>query len=461
MNLIFVIFFNLLVFTGCLAANIDRKSTHNKVQKQNTTGNPAKVSSINEDFDYAMYDNSNLFQMLQLAKDPRVSEYVIKHIFPVKYLNYEFFIVANLEENFLGEKEDITSKSISIYGYNFYSDIIKYFGGSMQKLSIQNTRWIDDERSAAFHRSVNEYCADSLSQLYLASVKGNILTQFQKPFSKLTNLFIRIERSHTEPVRPFGEMFPKLKTLGFSFSPFDDMVIETNKFIESEMPQLEHLEVYGNGENTTYRTILETNLENMFQKNPQIRSMYYSLNCGDFIQVINKYLPNLEHFTISELDSEIQSAQLDHVKHFSIQSDEGSPIERLSFPQLESLSMIYSSRHATGDERSPWLTFFENHQHLRAMNCSLHDDNGFDEFLAKLPNLVTIRIKSSKDFDIDFVGRLMKNHKNLMDIQYQVSSFYYPNGPELQLYRERFENDWLVSYYKDGEYLTLKFVAKN
>lgn len=175
---------------SCLTAKIDGESPRCEIQQQNTSENVTKVSVINEDFEYAIFENSNLKELLKFAQNPRVSGYVIKH--PVKYHNYDIFINANTADNFQHGFEVMYDRGLSLNGYNFYMDVIKYFGASIQKLNIYNTHLISDEQSATLHRYVNEYCADSLTQLYLESSKENTLTQFQKPFSKLTDLFICI-----------------------------------------------------------------------------------------------------------------------------------------------------------------------------------------------------------------------------------------------------------------------------
>lgn len=182
---------------------------------------------------------------------------------------------------------------------------------------------------------------------------------------------------------------------------------------------------------------------------------------GDFIQTINKYLTNLEYLGISELDNEIQPTQLDHVQHVSI-NGANSPIERLSFPRLKSFKMIYGKEIETGGARNSWVAFFENHQYLETLNCTVYEKSGLADFLAMLPNLSKLNLKFYYNgFDIGLVSQLTENHKNLMELQYQVNLFDYPNEPELQLYHEKFGNDWHISYYKDGAWLTLKLVAKN
>lgn len=113
--------------------------------------------------------------------------------------------------------------------------------------------------------------------------------------------------------------------------------LNANRFIESEFPHMEHLnylEFNSFISNHSDTAIIHQQLENLFQKNPQIQSVFCSSYLSDFIQIINKNLPNLEYFAIWHLDWNIQPARLDHVKHFSVQSYDNGPIDRLSFPRL-------------------------------------------------------------------------------------------------------------------------------
>lgn len=463
MSLIFVFLVNVLLFNGYLSANIDLESIRHDVQQQNKSENGTDTSNTNasnDDFEYAMFDNSNLDEMLQFAKDSRYSEFVKKHIFPVKYRDYLFFVIPH-DDQLIERRIELYAKSLNIFCYNFVLDIIKHFGGSIGKLNIYRSDLISDERSAIIHRYVNEYCSESLTYLNLGATHKNAFTQFQKPFSKLNELLLSIKTKQIEPIRPLDEIFPRLQRLKLFFYDYGTPTFDINGFIEAEIPYMKHLQFVdievcvGNRSDAA---IIEIKIENMLQNNSQIRDLAYRNSLGSHTtKVINEYLPNLDIFTIHRFDLDIQPLRLDHVKHFIVDTNAPSPFERLSFPQLDSLSMKYCEDHKSGSGRESWIKFFENHQNVKTLNCSAYSDNGFVEFVSKLTNLNEIRLKCGLHFDINLFSRLIENRINLMKFQYQLND--YCNESETVIFRMKFENEWNISYSADGP--TLTFERKN
>lgn len=96
MRLIFGFVFNLMLLNGCLSGNTNRKSSETR--------------ALDEDFQYAIFESSDLIELLHMAKDPRVSEFVRKHIFPVKYHNYMINIFTNTDEDYQEGKVDELEK---------------------------------------------------------------------------------------------------------------------------------------------------------------------------------------------------------------------------------------------------------------------------------------------------------------------------------------------------------------
>lgn len=193
--------FNLLLFNVCLTANTNKDSSRSNVQNQDKSENGNKTNAFNEDFEYAMFDSSDLKEIVEFAKLPRVSEHVKKHIFPVKYQNYAFHM-GPIDGNDPQDDVSVSSKSLYIYGYNLCLELIKLFGQSIQRLNIYDSNFLNEGHSAVLHEYVNKYCADSLVFFHLTGAKSNTLTQFKKPFSLLEALFFRIQINQAEPVRP-------------------------------------------------------------------------------------------------------------------------------------------------------------------------------------------------------------------------------------------------------------------
>lgn len=158
-----------------------------------------------------------------------------KHIFPVKYRNYEFKIIAH---SFVERQQNVDeySDSLFIYGFDFASDIIKHFGESIQKVVIFSADQLSADQSAELHSNLNEYGSDSLTHLDLQTMQSNTFAQFKKPFSKLNTLNVLIANKQIE--------IPRLQKLRLEFSEsmqnydFDDIT-----FIAYELRHMKQLEI--------------------------------------------------------------------------------------------------------------------------------------------------------------------------------------------------------------------------
>lgn len=234
MNLICVFFFNLLLLNGHLTASVNRESTSSYTQHQNEDRNYTKSRVLNEDFEYAIFDNSDLMDILHFAKNPRYSEFVIKHIFPVKYHNY-LFIIFPSDDNVQWRSRQ-QPRGYDIYGENFYIDIIKYFGESIHQLQIANTGPMNDGRLPAVYEKVNEYCSESLNYLNIR-LKETAFEEFKKPFSNVVDLEFVVFTDEIGSFVTLNEIFPKLQKLSFAlYRSTEENEFVGSRFIESELP---------------------------------------------------------------------------------------------------------------------------------------------------------------------------------------------------------------------------------
>lgn len=453
MRLTFVFLLNLLLLKDCLTANVDKQSYSDEFHMQNQNENVTKIGVLNEDFEYAIFDNSNLDEMLQFAKDARYSEFVKKHIFPVKYRDYEFRLTVD-DDNIAQDIVKVLPKAINIYDYDLFIDVIVHCGQSIERLFISNSA-LNDVQSRVVIRYVNEYCTESLVSIYLEGLNENALSQFKKPFSKLKNATVDLGTRQIGHISPINEIFPQLQRL--SLTIFDSAV--DNQFIVSELSHLSTLSIGICLENRSDFMNVELQFASFFQKNPQIQCFTYTSKLGDFIKTIHKYLLNLEYFSIFDLDDDIESIQFDNVTEFAVYSSTLGPIERLSFPCLEALSLFYSWKYFAENALTSWHAFFNRHQSVRKLTCTTINSKGLVEFLAKLKHLQEIEINFYVHFDMNLTSQFIENHKNLLKFQFKVYALNDPDEPDLAVYRKRFGNAWHVNY-SGGEWPTLTLEKK-
>lgn len=220
------------------------------------------------------------------------------------------------------------------------------------------------------------------------------------------------------------------------------------------------MEVNVNGINVSNFAIINKQLETMFQKNPQIRSLIYTKPLlGDFTQVISKSLPNLEEFSIPAIDSGIHLVHFDQVRHFALSLNSPGPCEKLSFQRLESLAMRYTQKNHDGSARNSWIQFFRNHQNIKELNCIYLDNEGLVELLAELPHLDEIRISSTENFNIDLISGIIESHTNLL--KFQTIVHQQTDEVDLEIYQEKFGNEWHINHSIVSQWSTIKFEREN
>lgn len=463
MHLIFVFLFNLLLFNGCLAANIDRESSRGESQQPTPTENQTKTKAIDEDFLYATFDGADLEQILKFTKDPRVSDFVKKHIFPVKYQNFFFTIVGHNQMNLQqADNAEETTNGLRIYGYNLIMEVIQNFSQSIKRLSISFIHHMGEDRAALIYKLVNEHCSESLNSLNLGHITDKMLTQFEKPFSKVTEISVDIRTTDVGTNLPFNELFPNVQAISLIYLVSSAECNGARRLVECDISHMEHLNylnvyiAYINENHSHYATVLKQ-LTNIFRENPQIQTLEYQPMLGDFVHVINEYLPNLEHLSFTSLDPEIKPTRLDHVQKLRHLMSYPGPIERLLFPRLEWLAINYLATYTAGSERNTWIEFFRNHQHLRKLNCSLHTFDGLVEFLAELPHLEEIRLfQWNENVGIDFLRCLFEGRGDLVEFEFnRYGNLGHALEPNLETYRKEFAFEWHITH-KMGSTFTFK-----
>lgn len=461
MKLIVVVFFKVLLFNGCLTANVNRESPHQPNLSENITA----ASLLNEGFDFAVFESCNFADMLKFANHSRHKEFVLNVISPAKYKGYQFHIHPDPGDG-QGYAEEHGTR-IFLHGHSFYMNVLKDFGKSIDKLEISNVDRLNDDRTAAIHRQVNEYCSDSLTYLHLTWIGGIMMEQFVKPFSRVISFGMFLNADEMGSFALLNETFPKLQRLEIAYKSGRPSEMNASRFIESDVPHMEHLnELYIYNELCDHPAIpvIEKQLQQIMEKNPQITRVFYSSNTRtNFINVINEKLPNLEQLATWNIALDIEPLQFDHVTRFEISGPSNiEPVEKLFFPNLKAIGFSYSNGKGDNEEknkmRESWLTFLKNNQNITQLNC-FSTGRGFPEYVAALPNVEEVDIYSFADFAADEITEIIEDSENLVKLKYEYSSIIHAQGPsevEIATFNENLGNEWNITYVPQGRSLTFE-----
>lgn len=113
-------------------------------------------------------------------------------------------------------------------------------------------------------------------------------------------------------------------------------------------------------------------------------------------------------------------------------------LQRLYFPQLESISM-----HLTSRQHDMWVAFFARHSDIKTLKLVeglMFEDFRLDEITANLKELVEVEVECRKYVSVDVLTNFIRSHKKLM--KFTISMLDHEEMREL---RRIFENEWHIS----------------
>lgn len=470
---------NLLFFNGYLTANVNREPSEissNKTQQSNNSQfQHGKHSHV--EFLAPIFETIGIDQLLQYSKDPRFSKYVIDVVFPKKYRNCVFHLqIDNMD------LAEFSSGDVYIHDYDFYLDVIRTFGKWITKVGVVSPDEISDDQSIELYQTLFDHLANNLMEFqFQGIINEKTLSFFNGSFPKCVTSNLQLTTDQPGNISSYSNIFPNLKKFRLTIyndeiDDDDENVVDENanvtKMIETEpwrLKHLEYLDIRGDLGTLSKMQIVKKFITKLLDKNSQIKIF----ECGrlnDFIDVVQKKLPNLEHLDIYDLDPEFQPTHLNSVRKLTVESGRQFPIDRLSFSNLESVSMQFLHENAAQNMSILWKKFFNNNQNIKEINCTMgylqqnftEGHNRFAEMLSELPNLNEIRIESSNIFDIDFLSQLLENHKHLLMLEYKVPAVRHPGGLDLRNCREKFENEWNINSYRihDQGWIFITFQKK-
>lgn len=182
----------------------------------------------------------------------------------------------------------------------------------------------------------------------------------------------------------------------------------------------------------------------LLKKNPQIRCFDIEDFPHDYIEIVSKYLPNLEHLKVSSIHV-VNSVHLERVKHLGMGFNHPNCLDKLSFPRLESLDFRFQER-----QLSEWVAFFARHQNLSRLVMSGYI-GGLElplmQLTANLSNLIEVSIKCVVYGIVEMIDPFFADHEKLTKFRI-VSKLLDFN--EVVRVRERFSNHWQIEDINDG-----------
>lgn len=366
-----------------------------------------KLIDLNADVLFLIFAHLNIEDMLNLSLANKILGFSAGEVFRWKYHDNEIIIkyAANMLDKF-----HTRNKTIEMYDYKFTLDVLTNFGIFMEKLRIENDD-IPESRSNVIHKFVNQYTSETLNSLHLGIIKDKTLEQFERPFVKLQEFDCSIAKETVGHIRPFSQLFPRLKRLSLALNPGFD-----SSFVDCALSHLIHVNI-DIGLTTSLKYMPQ--IVAMMQKNPQIRSIEMLSLPDDSIKTISEYLPNIENLTIYSFDIGNETIHFENVQSLSLGAFYPLAMDKLSFSRLQQLTLCYYS----AEKFNLYLDFFKKHHDLRILNWKvgpIMDDAQFEQLMAELPQLVELDMDCNLSIRVSpvAVSRFVESHKRLVKFQF-------------------------------------------
>lgn len=301
-----------------------------------------------------------------------------------------------------------------------------------------------ENNAAIAKRMANKNYTKSLIELDLRAVEsGDVFGTV--PYENVEFLKFTISEDYeSTKVMPFNQLFPKLQRLKLKLHADIDY-----DFIDCELPHLKSVSI-GVSEGAWERL---DQINGLFRKNPQIRSVEVDWSRPDYIIDLSKMLPNLQnltfHFTSIQIENE--TVHFENVDTFStVRSPIPGTLKNLSFSKLKNLTLSYNFR---SDRDNQWIEFFKRHQSMTELHLS-SPPHGMTiplvMFTADLTNLVDVTVQSDCGFDFETISRFINNHNKLMKFKFPT------NEPNKSKIVQHFEHDWHIQHVNESLFFKRK-----
>lgn len=441
---------------------IGKKGANDDDSEDNSSANvPANFNEISlADLVQLAPLNSTLSQCAAAIFRRRYHDYNIR-ITQDAYINHADKRVAESLKMSVNDGQ----KEIKIYDYQMSSNIVKYFGHAINKLTIDNS--MHTINSSEIYQYVKEYASSSISFLNLGQITFDIFKTFDSTFPHIEELIASINVKQTGHILPFNQIFPQLRRLTLFLKPDADY-----SYINCAFDHLEYVSLNVVRADRASRVVWSQidQIEGFLQKNSQIQNInfekYFPL---DFIATVHKHLTNLESLGFSKFNIGNRSLAFDSVKQLFVPNP--NALEAISttfsFPHLQSLSLSYSSKYY----QTCRSVFHSKYQQIEKLDLVINDDHWTSGSTSistyeQLTNLLTM-FENLIELNLRFV-KIIKHPKalakaiNKLDNLRTVHIVGFTEVEDFQCIRDHSKSQWIVndSLLLSGQ-MDLVLVRKN
>lgn len=259
-------------------------------------------------------------------------------------------------------------------------DYLKAFGGSIKHITIAYN-FIPPSKQRRISELVNIYCHATLESFHAKYCKfiPDALDNMRKPFPRVERVIFSGEwKELNKTSLGLGELFPKMRILNLSY--------EEGYIFYHNYPHLVEL---------TADKPTTPDFKKLIENNPQIKKLRVQATSVEFLDVVNKKLPELEvfAFTVPNGFNQYTGPKFDFEKVTELlirDSINGLNLKKFSFKQMNEFTI--EAYNGISDE---WIDFIGEHKQLEKLLISVGELNTTTlvELSKKTGNLVEAKIR--------------------------------------------------------------------
>lgn len=300
---------------------------------------------------------------------------------------------------------------LKIEDYHMIVKTFRHFGAVISKLILLNNcdpkhKQLRRIQCRFLGELISNYTSECLIQLEFDMCSEKIMNSITMPLASVESVSFGQQLNVEKSVFRMNELFPSVERLFLNH-----YYTEVDNF-NCHMPKLKFLYIRGGYlMHTIFKNPKQSTDENMFTKNRQIQNISLYNTPPEYIETLNKLLPNLENLTLSFHWLHGAQLRFDNVTSFCMESLL-SPPNILHFPKLQTFSINNKPK-----QLSVWQAFLREHKFLTRFHLKYVDlnDREFEIFAVELPNLVELSVWLRVGFiHVNDIVDLLAHHEKLM-----------------------------------------------
>lgn len=348
-----------------------------------------QLPKLNDDVLHLIFEQCKFSTLLRAIESDAMFEQPA--IWAFRHAHAHQLIKINGPNFFLGSKFNASigkeQGSIEIQDYALTLKLFDIFGDSVQNLHIdyltmkpfqiaEITQTIHKKSSQKLKHLTITFSRIDLTTLYLPVVESVVFSAG----SPNNNLTVNL-----------NESFPKMRSLTF------ELYVNANEdIIDHHFVYLEHFGISFSPDNG----LTEAQVERMFRKNPQIKSVRVVDHFSPrFLSILHENLPNLERLAITcdfFADNDYV-LRFQNMKHFTLQAVSFiSELPHVKVPfefgdQLDTVTLIWNCMEIDNQ----WAQFIESNTNIQKLTVQFRFKN-----CAKFGNLSDLRLENLREVEL-------------------------------------------------------------